>query len=98
MSKVKVAAFSISLDGFGAGSRQDLQNPLGVRGVELHSWFMDTDVFKKMNDQGEGAHGIDNDFAAQSMDNMGAWILGPYMFGASARSMERRVLEGLVGR
>ena len=81
MSKVKVAAFTVSLDGFGAGSRQDLQNPLGVRGEELHSWFVDTDVFKKMNDQGEGSHGIDNDFAAQSMDNLGAWILGRNMFG-----------------
>ena len=81
MSKVKVAAFTVSLDGFGAGPRQDLQNPLGVRGEELHSWFVDTDVFKKMNDQGEGSHGIDNDFAAQSMDNMGAWILGRNMFG-----------------
>ena len=81
MSKVKVAAFTVSLDGFGAGPRQDLQNPLGVRGEELHSWFVDTDVFKKMNDQGEGAHGIDNDFAAQSMDNLGAWILGRNMFG-----------------
>src|ERR1041385_4259061 len=81
MSMVKVAAFSVSLDGFGAGPRQDLQNPLGVRGFELHSWFMDTDVFKKMHGQGEGGHGIDNDFAARSMDNMGAWILGRNMFG-----------------
>ena len=39
MSKVRVAAFSISLDGFGAGPRQDLNNPLGVRGFELHGWF-----------------------------------------------------------
>ena len=81
MSKVKVAAFTVSFDGFGAGPRQDLQNPLGVRGEELHAWFVDTDVFKKMNEQGEGAHGIDNDFAAQSMDNLGAWILGRNMFG-----------------
>ncbi len=34
-----------------------------------------------MNDQGEGSHGTDNDFAAQSMDNVGAWILGRNMFG-----------------
>ena len=81
MSKVKVAAFTVSLDGFGAGPRQDLQHPLGVRGEELHSWFVDTDVFKKMNDQGEGSHGVDNDFAAQSMDNLGAWIMGRNMFG-----------------
>ena len=47
MSKVIVAAFSISLDGFGAGFRQDLNNPLGVRGFELHGWLQNTEVFKK---------------------------------------------------
>jgi len=81
MSKVRVAAFSISLDGFGAGPRQDLNNPLGVRGFELHAWFMDTEAFKKMHGQSGGSQGIDNDFAGQSFDNVGAWILGRNMFG-----------------
>jgi dihydrofolate reductase len=81
MSKVRVAAFSVSIDGFGAGPRQDLENPLGVRGMELHSWFFPTDVFQKMHGQGEGTPGIDNDMAAQSFENVGAWILGRNMFG-----------------
>src|SRR5271156_4347674 len=81
MSKVKVAAFSISLDGFGAGPRQDLDNPLGVRGFELHRWFLDTEEFKKTHGQSGGAKGIDNDFALQSFENVGAWILGRNMFG-----------------
>jgi len=81
MSKVRVAAFSISIDGFGAGTRQDLQNPLGVRGTELHSWFFQTEIFKKMHGQSGGNKGIDNDFAAQSFENVGAWILGRNMFG-----------------
>jgi dihydrofolate reductase len=81
MSKVKVAAFSVSLDGFGAGPRQDLQNPLGVRGTELHSWFFHTEIFTKMHAQTGGTAGIDNDAAAQSFDNVGAWILGRNMFG-----------------
>jgi len=80
MSKVRVAAFSISLDGFGAGPRQDLNNPLGVRGLELHGWFLNTEVFKKMHGQTGGARGIDNDFAAQSFADVGAWILGRNMF------------------
>lgn len=81
--KVRVAAFSISLDGFGAGPRQDLNNPLGVRGTELHAWFFKTDAFKKMHGQdgGTGTLGIDNDFAARSFENVGAWILGRNMFG-----------------
>jgi dihydrofolate reductase len=81
MSKVRVAAFSISLDGFGAGSKQDLNNPLGVGGMELHSWFFPTEVFKKMQGQEDGTRGVDNDFAAQSFENVGAWILGRNMFG-----------------
>ena len=81
MSKVRVAAFSVSLDGFGAGVRQDLKNPLGVRGFELHTWFRDTEAFKKMHGQSGGSLGIDNDFAAQSFENVGAWILGRNMFG-----------------
>jgi len=81
MSKVRVAAFSVSIDGFGAGPRQDLDNPLGVRGLELVAWLLDTDVFKKMQGQGEGAYGIDNDFALASFDNVGAYILGRNMFG-----------------
>jgi dihydrofolate reductase len=81
MSKVRVAAFSISLDGFGAGPRQDLDNPLGVRGFELHRWFLDTEGFKKMHGQSGGTKGIDNDFALQSFENVGSWILGRNMFG-----------------
>jgi dihydrofolate reductase len=81
MSKVKVAAFSISVDGFGAGPRQSLDNPLGVRGLELHSWFMQTQVFKIMHGGTGGTTGIDNDIAGQSFENVGAWILGRNMFG-----------------
>jgi dihydrofolate reductase len=81
MSKVRVAAFAVSLDGFGAGPRQDLQNPLGVRGPELFQWFFSTDVFKKMHGQGEGSKGVDNDWALQSFENVGAWVMGRNMFG-----------------
>ena len=81
MSKVKVAAFSISIDGFGAGPRQDLKNPLGVRGKELHSWFYPTEAFKKMTGQSGGSRGVDNDMALKSFESVGAWILGRNMFG-----------------
>src|SRR5262245_10203251 len=79
--KVRVAAFSVSIDGYGAGPRQDLDNPLGVRGPEQHTWFQATEVFKKMQGISGGTRGIDNDFALQSFDNVGAWILGRNMFG-----------------
>ncbi len=81
MSKVRVAAFSISIDGFGAGPRQDVDNPLGARGLELHGWFRDTEVFRKIHGQTGGTQGVDNDVAAQSFENIGAWILGRNKFG-----------------
>ena len=43
MSEARVAAFSVSLDGFEAGPRQDINNPLGVRGFELLTWFQGTE-------------------------------------------------------
>ncbi len=55
--------------------------PSGVRGSELHNWFFHTEIFKKMQGQSGGTTGIDNDFAAQSFENVGAWILGRNMFG-----------------
>jgi dihydrofolate reductase len=81
MSKVKVAAFSISIDGFGAGPRQDVQNPLGVRGLEMHAWFQQTEAFKKAHGQSGGRKGVDSDIAAESFENIGAWVMGRNMFG-----------------
>jgi dihydrofolate reductase len=81
MAKVKVASFSVSLDGYGAGPNQDLQNPLGLRGLELHQWVFKTDSFQKMHGAGSGEKGIDNDFSEKAMANVGAWILGRNMFG-----------------
>jgi dihydrofolate reductase len=83
MSKVKVAAFAVSLDGFGAGPNQSLENPLGVRGPELHKWFFKTKIFQKMHGDSNavGVEGVDNSFAERSFQNVGAWILGRNMFG-----------------
>ena len=81
MGKVRVAAFSVSLDGYGAGPRQDLEHPLGVRGPELFQWFFPTEAFSAMHGQGGGAKGVDNDMARQSFEGVGAWILGRNMFG-----------------
>jgi hypothetical protein len=42
MSKLRVHAFSISLDGYGAGPNQSLNDPLGVGGEALHEWIVST--------------------------------------------------------
>ena len=81
MSKVRVASFGVSMDGFGAGHSQSLEHPLGVGGPEMMQWFFPTDVFQRMHGQGEGETGRDNAIALQGFENMGAWILGRNMFG-----------------
>jgi dihydrofolate reductase len=81
MTKVRVAGFAISLDGFGAGPEQSLENPLGKRGTELHRWFFGTKTFKAMFGQSGGSEGIDEDYARRSMAGFGAFILGRNMFG-----------------
>lgn len=81
MSKVRVASFSVSLDGYGAGPDQDLQNPMGVGGMVLHAWAFPTRTFKKMQGGEGGSTGVDETFAARGFENVGAWILGRNMFG-----------------
>lgn len=81
MSRLLVRSFSISLDGFGAGLHQNLENPLGVGGKALHEWVFATRTFQQMIGSEGGTTGIDDDFAGCGFKNIGAWILGRNMFG-----------------
>jgi dihydrofolate reductase len=81
MSKLRVHAFSISLDGYGAGPDQSIEHPLGVGGPGLHEWFLGTRTFRQMTGNGGGTTGVDEEFAARGFVNVGAWIMGRNMFG-----------------
>lgn len=81
MSRLRVESFSISIDGFGAGPDQSLDNPLGVGGAGLHRWAFTTDTFQKMFGGASGAKNVDDQFASRGFQNIGAWILGRNMFG-----------------
>ncbi len=81
MAKLRVNNFSISVDGFGAGSSQDLDNPLGVGGLTLHAWMVPTRTFQRMKGGTGGEAGVDDEFMARGFENVGAWILGRNMFG-----------------
>ena len=89
MSRLRVNAFGISIDGYGAGPDQDLANPMGVGGMALHQWVLGTKTFQRMaggfaesliGDE-VGREGVDDDFAARGFENLGAWIMGRNMFG-----------------
>ena len=81
MMKVRIAGFAVSIDGFGAGPEQSLDNPLGKGGLDLHRWFFPTKSFRSMHGQDGGSEGTDNDFAGRAMEGFGAFILGRNMFG-----------------
>lgn len=81
MSKVRVNAFSISVDGYGAGMDQSVADPLGRRGEELHEWVFGTRTFRKMYGNDGGSDGVDEGYAARAMAGLGAWIMGRNMFG-----------------
>ncbi|HLJ79624.1 MAG TPA: hypothetical protein VKT75_19565, partial [Acidobacteriaceae bacterium] len=78
MGKVRVAAFGVSIDGFGSGPDQSLEHPLGKRGEELHRWFYPTRTFRSMVGQDGGT---DDRFARAAAEGFGAFILGRNMFG-----------------
>jgi dihydrofolate reductase len=81
MTNIRVAGFSISVDGFGAGPHQSLEDPLGQRGPDLFNWFFPTKHFCDMIGKSGGETGFDNDYGARSMSNFGAFIIGRNMFG-----------------
>jgi dihydrofolate reductase len=89
MTRLRVNAFGISIDGYGAGPDQALDEPMGVGGMALHQWVLGTRTFRRIHGEfagpliGDeaGAEGLDDDFAARGFENVGAWILGRNMFG-----------------
>lgn len=91
MSRLRVNAFAISVDGYGAGPDQALDHPMGVGGMALHQWVFGTATFQRMHADFAGSligaesgrTGIDDDFAARGFANVGAWILGRNMFAPS---------------
>ena len=81
MSRLRVQCFGVSVDGYGAGAQQSLDQPLGGHGPELMSWFFPTRVWRQMQGQADGETGVDNQMAELGFQNLGAWILGRNMFG-----------------
>ena len=80
MARLRVECFTLSLDGYGAGPDQSLENPMGAGGQHLHGWFRSTRTFRAMIGQEGGSDGVHEGFAQRGFRNIGAWILGRNMF------------------
>lgn len=83
MTRVRVESYSISIDGYGAGPDQSLENPLGIGGEDLHDWVVSSRAWRQMHGKEGGATGVDDEFITRGFDNLGAWILGRNMFAPS---------------
>ena len=81
MPKLRVHNFSVSLDGFGAGPRQDRDTPIGVGGERLHEWIFKTRYGLAMLGQEGGDTGIDDEFLRAGDASIGATVMGRNMFG-----------------
>lgn len=80
MSKLRVACYSLSLDGFGAGPDQSLEDPLGKGAMALHQWIMGTRPFRQNPNAPDT---MDDEFVERGFENIGSWILGRNMFTPS---------------
>jgi hypothetical protein len=48
VTRVRVESFSISIDGYGAGRDQSLDNPLGIGAEDLHEWLVSSRSWRQM--------------------------------------------------
>jgi dihydrofolate reductase len=80
MAKLKFS-ITMSLDGYVAGPRQSLENPLGEGGMGLHEWAFATRAFRAAHGMEGGEAGLDDDLAMAWSTNIGATIMGRNMFG-----------------
>ena len=80
MAKLKLT-MTMSLDGYVAGPRQSLEQPLGEGALSLHDWAFATRSFRATHGLEGGETGLDDDHAAAWNANIGATIMGRNMFG-----------------
>ena len=80
MSKLRLK-ISMSLDGFAAGPRQSVENPLGVGGMRLHEWVFPLKFWREMQGMSGGEVNESNRVVEESTANIGATIMGRNMFG-----------------
>ena len=80
MARLRVHNFTISLDGYAAGPRQRLDEPLGEGGRRLHEWIFQTRSFHGLLGQEGGDTGLNDEVFRARTSGIGATIMGRNMF------------------
>jgi dihydrofolate reductase len=97
MQRVRVQNFTVSADGYGAGEGQSLERPFGHADPRvLMSWMLDTAGFPGRSTPG-GTHGLDDLFARDFANNIGAEIMGRHKFGPQRGPWEDHDWQGWWG-
>jgi dihydrofolate reductase len=72
---------SVSLDGFVAGPNPSEEHPLGEGGMQLHQWAFKLAAWRRPHGQEGGETNASTAVIEESLDNVGATIMGRKMFG-----------------
>ena len=89
MSRLRFT-ISMSLDGFVAGPRQSLKDPLGIGGEQLHEWVVGLAAWREAHGLPGGEVNESTRVMEESLINIGATIMGRNMFGGHPGSWEAR--------
>jgi dihydrofolate reductase len=80
VSKVRFK-ISMSLDGYIAGPRQSVDNPLGIGGERLHEWAFELAAFRTLHGLTGGEVNASTAVIDESLAGIGATVMGRNMFG-----------------
>ena len=80
MTQVKFD-ISTSLDGYIAGPDPDLEQPLGAGGEQLHEWVVKLSTWREQHGLAGGEVNADSEIMAESIEGIGAYVMGRGMFG-----------------
>jgi dihydrofolate reductase len=72
---------SISLDGYVAGPNQSEEHPLGEGGEQLHDWAFKLKEWREPHGQEGGETNASSVVVRESLENIGATVMGRNMFG-----------------
>lgn len=102
MARLRGHDIAVSLDGFATWEGQSLETPFGHAGGRLMSWFFPTRTFVTASGhdaeaEGRGTTGVDDAFAAQSSNGIGAEIMGRNKFAPVSEPWPDPAWEGWWG-
>jgi len=96
MSRLKLD-ISMSLDGCIAGPNQSEENPLGEGGTQLHDWALPLAAWRSPHGEEGGEVNASSEIVEESLDNVGAIVMGRNMFGDGSGPWDEQPWQGWWG-